>query len=84
MFARNLTFTGSSSQAYIIETDRPIATISLSGSTTNPTQSTSFSLRVTLSEVFSGSLSGALSVVNGTISSFQMLDSTNYIFILTA
>ena len=58
--ASNGGFTGTSTQAYVIETDRPTAVISLSGSATDPTSQTVFSLRITTSEALSGSLSGKL------------------------
>ena len=82
--ASNGGFTGTSTQAYVIETDRPTAVISLSGSATNPTSQTVFSLRITTSEALSGSLSGLFSLVNAGISGMSVVDSTNTIFTITA
>jgi hypothetical protein len=82
--ASNGGFTGTSTQAYVIETDRPTAVISLSGSVTDPTSQTVFSLRITTSEALSGSLLGRLVPVNAIISGMSVIDSTNTIFTLTA
>ena len=82
--ASNGGFTGKSTQTYIIDTDRPTAVISLSGSATNPTTQTIFSLRITTSEALSGSLSGLFSLINATISGMSIVDSTNTIFTITA
>jgi hypothetical protein len=82
--ASNGGFTGTTTQAYVIETDRPTAVISLSGSVTDPTSQTVFSLRITTSEALSGSLLGRLVPVNAIISGMSVIDSTNTIFTLTA
>ena len=82
--ASNAGFTGSATQAYVIETIQPTAVIFSINPIVSPTSLTGFILNLVFSEVITGSVVPAsFSLVNALVSGISTIDNITYTLTLT-